>query len=89
MGFTLTEIEKILDSAAHGTSPCLAGREIVEHRIEENKAKIEELQKLQARLESASVIWQGTSSSTPDGHSICRLIESFTDEDDGNLGDAL
>lgn len=82
LGFTLAEIEEILDHAVHHDSPCPMVREIVEKRIEENKEKIRELKKLQKRLESASEMWKSMKDSEPDGHSVCRLIESFADEFD-------
>ena len=79
LGFTLNEIEQILDHAVHGDSACPMVREIVDKRIKENKAKIRELQRLQKRLESASDVWRSMTDSEPDGHSVCRLIESFTE----------
>jgi len=79
LGFTLAEIEGILDHAAHNKTPCPMVREIVERRIDENKQKIRELKRLQKRLESAAETWKGMKNSTPDGHSVCRLIESFND----------
>ena len=79
LGFTLNEIEEILDHAVHGDSPCPMVREIVEKRIDENKAKIRELKRLQSRLEKAAGIWKSMKDSEPDGHSVCRLIESFAE----------
>jgi DNA-binding transcriptional MerR regulator len=79
LGFTLAEIEEILDHATEGDSPCPMVREIVGRRIEENKEKIREMKKLQRRLESAAAAWESMSNSEPDGHSVCRLIESFSE----------
>ena len=79
LGFTLAEIEEILENAAHGDSPCPMVRQIVERRIEDNKAKIRELKRLQKRLESAVDAWASMKDSAPDGHSVCRLIESFAE----------
>ena len=79
LGFTLGEIEEILDEAVHGDSPCPMVREIVEKRILENKQKIRELKLLQRRLESAAEMWKTMRNSEPDGHSVCRLIESFSE----------
>ena len=81
LGFTLAEIEGILDHASHNKTPCPMVRDIVETRIEENKQKIRELERLQKRLESAAELWKSMKNSTPDGHSVCRLIESFADAD--------
>src|SRR5688500_19016595 len=58
LGFTLAEIEEILDHAAHNNSPCPMVREVVEKRIVENKAKIREMQRLQKRLEKAAEVWK-------------------------------
>ena len=80
LGFTLAEIEEILDHAAHSQTPCPMVRDVVEKRIEENKQKIRELKRLQKRLESAAEMWKGMRDSVPDGHSVCRLIESFAGE---------
>lgn len=84
LGFTLAEIEKILAHATHGDSPCPMVREIVRRRVEENKQKIRELKRLQRRLESAVVAWESMENSEPDGHSVCRLIESFAEIESGS-----
>ena len=80
LGFTLAEIEEILDHAAHSDSPCPMVREIAEKRVKENKEKIRELKRLQKRLESAVEKWKSMKDSVPDGHSVCRLIESFAED---------
>ncbi|MEO7659027.1 MAG: MerR family DNA-binding protein [Pyrinomonadaceae bacterium] len=82
LGFTLAEIDEILDHAAHGDSPCPMVRDIVETRIKENKEKIRQMKRLQTRLESASKMWLSQKDSEPDGHSVCRLIESFAESKD-------
>ena len=79
LGFTLSEIDEILSHAAHGDSPCPMVREVVEKRISENKKKIREMQRLQKRLEKAAETWTTMKDSEPDGHSVCRLIESFAE----------
>ena len=83
LGFTLTEIEEILNHAAHGDSPCPTVRDIVERRVRENAEKIRELQTLQGRLENALDMWRSMADAEPDGHSVCHLIESFA-EAEGN-----
>ncbi len=85
LGFTLKEIEEILEHAEHGDSPCPMVREIVQKRIEENKQKIRELKRLQKRLETAADVWAGMENSEPDGHSVCRLIETISDQQDKRL----
>jgi MerR family transcriptional regulator, Zn(II)-responsive regulator of zntA len=80
LGFTLAEINHILDEAEHGNSPCPSVRQIIEHRIEENRSKIKELQKLQKKMESAVKDWQNLQDSTPNGDSVCHIIESVAEQ---------
>lgn len=79
LGFTLHEISEILDKANHGTSPCPMVREIVQIRLEENKRKIRELKNLQKKMESALEDWSKMKDSTPNGESVCGLIESVAE----------
>lgn len=83
LGFTLAEIKDILGHAVHGDSPCPMVRDVVEKRIDENKAKIREMKRLQKRLEAAAEMWKKMKNSEPDGHSVCRLIESFSESEKG------
>ena len=80
LGFTLSEIEEILSHAVHGDSPCPMVRDVVIKRIDETKAKIRELKGMQRRLEAAVESWKSMKDSKPDGHSVCRLIESFAED---------
>ncbi|HEY0427933.1 MAG TPA: MerR family transcriptional regulator [Pyrinomonadaceae bacterium] len=79
LGFTLTEINQILDEAEHGKSPCPMVRDIVTHRIEDNKKKIKELQRLQKKMESSLKDWEKMHDSMPNGDSVCHLIESVAE----------
>jgi tetrahydromethanopterin S-methyltransferase subunit B len=55
-------------------------REIIVHRIEENKRKIKELQKLQKKMEKSLSDWNNLKDSMPTGTSVCHLIESVAGE---------
>ncbi len=79
LGFTLAEIQQILDDAEHGQSPCPLVRKIILERIEENKRKLKEMQKLQRKMEGALKDWAHMKDSIPDGSSVCRLIESVAE----------
>jgi MerR family transcriptional regulator, Zn(II)-responsive regulator of zntA len=81
LGFTLAEIESVLNHAHHGDSPCPMVREIVERRIEETKETIKHLQSLQGRLEGAVKMWKKMKNASPTGTSVCRLIESFANDE--------
>ena len=77
LGFTLKEIREITRHAEHGESPCEDVRRIVQNHISENRVKIEEMLKLQNRMEHALTQWEAMPDGMPDGNSVCHLIESF------------
>lgn len=76
LGFSLAEIADVLDEAKHGNSPCPMVREIIVRRIEENRRKIKEMQRLQLKMENALKDWKQMKDSMPNGDSVCHLIES-------------
>lgn len=75
LGFTLVEISEILGHAHAGESPCPQVREIIHHRIVENRMRLDELVSLQKRMETALTLWQDMPDGVPDGNSVCHLIE--------------
>lgn len=79
LGFTLAEIEEILNHSSNGDSPCPMVRDIVAIRVKENRERLREMKRQQKRLESALEMWNSMKNAEPDGHSICHLIESFSE----------
>lgn len=77
LGFTLNDIQSIFTDAEQGESPCPRVRELIAAHIEESAVRIRELQALQARMRQALRRWEAMPDGTPDGHSVCRLIESL------------
>ncbi len=82
LGFTLAEISQILDEANHGNSPCPLVRDVVKARIDENKRKIREMQKLQMKMENSLNDWAEMENAMPNGDSVCHLIESVAEMKD-------
>ncbi len=83
LGYSLKEIRAILEDADRGESPCPRVRQILQAHIETNRRRIDELMRLQARMESALKAWDSMPDGIPDGHSVCHLIETF-EPDDGH-----
>lgn len=75
LGFTLSEIREILGHAQQGESPCPRVREIIHHRITENRRHLDELMALQQRMEAALDSWKEMPDGIPSGDSVCHLIE--------------
>ncbi len=79
LGFSLIEVRQILDQADEHHSPCPMVRDVFEQRLAEVEREIEELQQLRKRMKTALAAWQDMPDGTPDGHTICRLIEHWDD----------
>lgn len=87
LGYTLSEIGRIFNECNKGNSPCPLVRDIIQHRISENRIKLEKLLALQDKIEFALKEWEKMPDGSPDGDSICTLIESVTDPDLANNKD--
>jgi len=77
LGFSLPEIRNILNQADNEHSPCPMVRGVFEQRLVEVERQINELQQLHQRMKKALDAWRDTPDGTPDGHTICRLIEHW------------
>lgn len=80
LGFTLKDIARIFEESSHRKSPCPGVRKIIKRQIKENKKKLDELARLQTRMERADVRWTKMPDGVPDGDSVCHLIESVADD---------
>ena len=54
-------------------------RDVFQQRLAEVEREIQELQQLRQRMTTALAAWQEMPDGTPDGHTICRLIEHWED----------
>ena len=77
LGISLYEIKLILAECKKGNSPCPMVRDLIDHRIKANRARLEQLIELQIHMEQALTDWAYMPDGTPGGDSICQLIESF------------
>lgn len=80
LGFSLPEIRSILVQADAHHSPCPMVREVFESRLIEVEKEISQLQQLRERMKNALSAWLAMPDGTPDGHTICRLIEHWDDD---------
>ena len=76
LGFSLKDIRQIFERANAGKSPCPQVRDVIKARLAETRKRLEELKHLQARMEEALSMWEAMPDKSPDGNSICHLIES-------------
>lgn len=84
LSFTLHDVREILANADSGISPCSAVRGIVKLRARENHERLTKMQRLQARVEEAVLMWETMPDKRPDHQSLCHLIDSVA-KVDGDL----
>lgn len=85
LGFSLKDIQAILDMAALGDTPCPLVRALIDRRMEAIREEMRDAQKLMARMESASRAWRDLPDCAPSGEGICHLIETW--DSANNTGD--
>ena len=84
LGFTLRDIEAILNDVDNDVSPCGDVRETIKIRASENRQRIEDLKRLQSRMEDAVKAWERMPDRPPDHESLCHLIDAVA-RDEGSL----
>ncbi|HXG65636.1 MAG TPA: heavy metal-responsive transcriptional regulator [Blastocatellia bacterium] len=72
LGFSLTEIARLIAEKEAGQSPCAEVREIVRRRLQELDEKLKELRRYRNQLAAALAEWDAAGD--VEGH-ICGLIE--------------
>ena len=77
LGFSLKDIQSILQHTTKGDSPCPMVRDMLRQRVPLVAEKIRFLEKQMARMQVALEQWQTMPDGVPDGHRICHLIEDW------------
>ena len=88
LGFTLEDIQTILQDAEKGQSPCPTVRQLIEPRLQQAREKLEAMQALVERMENAVASWQEQPDCQPCGNHICLLIEGSDHTEQNRGGDA-
>lgn len=81
LGFTLKEITDILHDADRHRSPCPRVRDLFSKKLIVVEQQLRELKALRNRMRDAMQQWQTLPDGTPNGHSICRLIEDWHEQE--------
>lgn len=76
LGFRLEDIQLVFEDADDALSPCPRVRDIIVDRIAETRKRIAELSRLCANMENAVSAWAHMPNQSPNGDSVCQLIES-------------
>jgi DNA-binding transcriptional MerR regulator len=80
LGFSLADVRDIFRESSHGHSPCPRVRKIMEQHLQETRRRLQDLEKLQVRMEHAAALWANMPDGKPDGKAVCHLIEAIAIE---------
>jgi len=80
IGFTLKEVQEIMDSSTLGNSPCPKVRQMLADKIIETESKIKALHNHLNMMKNTQASWSNKPDTAPDGKAICCLIEEWSDQ---------
>lgn len=81
LGFTLNEIEKIMEAHDDGKVPCFLVREFLRSHIEANRKLLKKQMALQERMEKTWARWSAMPDCDAAERVFCRLIEAAAEFD--------
>lgn len=78
LGFSVTDIGRIIQEAEKGKSACPLVRQLIDKRLKETEKQFSETVELFERMKAAVLDWQDKPDKAPTGDMICHLIENFS-----------
>jgi len=81
LGFSLNDIETIVNHQHTGASPCPMVRDLMASQLPKVEHQINELQEQLTRMERAMDAWKAMPDGLPDALSICPLIEHWNNQE--------
>jgi MerR family Zn(II)-responsive transcriptional regulator of zntA len=84
LGFSLNDIETIVNHEHSGTSPCSMVRDLMASQLPRVFSQITELQEQLTRMERAMEAWKAMPDGVPGDASICPLIEHWNNQGDSD-----
>ncbi len=79
LGFSVADVESILEQADSGNSACDLVRRILKQRLEETEMQFEQTKNLRQKMKVAIEHWQSLPNKKPSSEMVCHLIETFND----------
>jgi len=78
LGFTIKDITEIFNETDKNNPACPIVRDIIEKRLVEIEQKFQQMQTMMQLMQQAREQWQNMPDRAPDSHSICHLIDAFS-----------
>ncbi len=74
LGFSVSDIKKILNEADSGRTACPIVRDLIQKRLEETERQFQEMLKLRYMMNSALTSWNNMEDKLPTPDMVCHLI---------------
>jgi DNA-binding transcriptional MerR regulator len=82
IGFSVKDIQQILQHAQDDDSACPMVRKLIEERLQQTEVQFQQIKTLRNKMRDAVEQWQALPDQTSSNEIICHLIESFTQQSD-------
>jgi DNA-binding transcriptional MerR regulator len=83
LGFSVSDIQCIIDEASHGKAACPLVRSLIKERLAETEKQFQEMLTIRKKMRDALFQWESKEDKAPTSTMVCHLIDSFehlTDE---------
>lgn len=77
LGFSVSDIQQIVDEASHGKAACPLVRTLIKERLAETEKQFQAMLKLRENMSSALEQWECKEDKAPTSTMVCHLIDSF------------
>ncbi len=77
LGFSVADIQQILNEAEHGHSACPLVRTLIQQRLNETEKQFRAMLALRENMRNAIAQWQQMADKAPTSDMVCHLIEGF------------
>lgn len=82
LGFSVSDIQDIIDEASHGKAACPLVRTLIKERLAETEKQFQAMLVLRKNMKDALAQWEIKEDKAPTSTMVCHLIDSFELETD-------
>lgn len=77
LGFSVSDIQSIIDEASHGKPACPLVRSLIKERLAETEKQFQAMLVLRKKMKNALLQWETKEDKAPTSTMVCHLIDSF------------
>jgi DNA-binding transcriptional MerR regulator len=82
LGFSVSDIQQIIDEASHGKAACPLVRSLIKKRLADTEKQFQAMLALRKNMKDALAQWEVKEDKAPTSTMLCHLIDSFEPTED-------